>query len=112
MKDFDEFAGNILDVLFGRMEAKHDEYATTDNKLEGIQVISNLTDVTPETIFKVLIAKHCDALLNKSKHIDYETLLEKGIDIMSYLILWMYYQHDVQWGITDENETPDNGYFE
>lgn len=101
MKDFDEFTGTVIDTMCGRIERKTSEYANFIDYLEGIKKLSDLCETSPETAFKILIAKHCISLLNSSEHITSETLFEKGIDVMCYLNLWMYYQNIVENGVED-----------
>lgn len=96
--DFDEFCGAIIDQVFCRMDKKGNEYNGKDvDRLAQLRKQARLNTMLPSNVIKVLMSKHVTALMDTSKMVSKEELNERGIDMIIYLMLWMWLLEEEEW---------------
>lgn len=96
--DFDEFCGAIIDQVFCRMDRKGDEYNGKEaDRLSQLRKQARLNTMLPSNVIKVLMSKHVTALMDTSRMISKEELNERGIDMIIYLMLWMWLLEEEEW---------------
>nr|DAI70831.1 MAG TPA: hypothetical protein [Caudoviricetes sp.] len=93
-EDFDEWFLDCIGAISDRMYSKGREYAHDNDRLSQIRAQAKLNGMLPQNVIKCLMSKHATVLLDCNHLVMKKELEERGMDIICYIILWLWLNED------------------
>lgn len=104
-------AQQVLDMLEDLLVKKGSDYSGKDNTLNAFDRISEVTNLSPEWVMAVLIAKHSNRVISIATakmgddgyQPNFDTLFENIKDLLGYMILWLALEKESQDEVRPDN---------
>lgn len=93
-EEFDEWFLDCISAISDRLYTKGREYAGNNDRLSQIRSQARLNGIMPQNVIKCLMSKHVTVLLDCNHVVFKKELEERGMDIICYIILWLWLCED------------------